>query len=191
MVAGSSIEFFATEDDLQERLIHPDLKERYQFIMSTSCLNEKNIILNSPKDLIPYLPKYTGRDNGILFLVLNKVDEAHIRTIKMNDGSGVKYSASQAFNVNGIEVVLGGNVSDKILMSQIRTTGETTTAKDSFKLFKKIFIRNSRQTKENRYVMPDALAQLKNGARLVEDSNNDARWDVKLEDLKPERAKKG
>lgn len=187
MVAGSAIEFFATEDDLQERLSHPDLKEKYKFVMSTSCLNEKNIICNSPIDLIPYLPKYTGRDIGIIFLVLNNADEVCIRTIKMNDGSGVKHSASQAFNVNGIEIVLGGNVSDKILMSQIRTTGETAAAKDNFKLFKKIFIKNAKLTKENRYVMPDALAQLKNGARLVENLNNDAKWDVKLEDLKPER----
>lgn len=185
MAAGSGIEFFATEDDLQERLSHPDLKENYQFITSLSRLNEESIILNSPKDLITYLPKYTGRDFAVIFLVLNKLDKINIQAIKMIDGSGVKYSASQGFNVNGIEIVLGGDVSNKILMSQIRTTGETTIAKENFKLFKKIFIKNARLTKENRYVMPDALAQLGNGARLVERLNNDPKWDVKLDDLKP------
>jgi hypothetical protein len=98
----------------------------------------------------------------------------------MQDGSGIKISSDQLYNPHAIMIRLGGEIeSERTLTAMsVNTTGETPEAKELFKAFKKVVLRNAKYI-EGFYVLPHAMEKWEHGWRLTPSAQNPSALDLK------------
>lgn len=167
-VGGSMIAFFADEQDLLRLFKLFDKVDQLIYTKSLSKVGEQNEQFFSAANLTDYLVSFDKPVQSNVFLVTSPSTVLHKREIVMSDGSGIKLTVDQINNYDSIEILLGGEAnSSTIVTTTIRTTGETKIAKDLFREFKKIVVKNSAKI-GTYYVMSNALNKLEQGWRLAQ-----------------------
>lgn len=175
---GSEVRFYSDIEDM--RALVKDFKNGRAFIF-TKTLSELDAPLTNfddPECLMRYLRTDHPQHSNV-FLITEKDVEVNVRSITMQDGSGIKLKASQPFNPDGVLIRLGGQLREVLIATSINTTAETARARKIFKVLKKLVTANAEYI-DGFYVLPGALEKLQNGWRLTPDPGFS-----RIDDLKP------
>ena len=169
---GKSCYFYADERDLSELLKEFRELGDYKYVQIRSPLNESNLVLSDPVELLPFAkvtPENPTRAHS--FLVVEKDQEIFEREITLKDGSGVRKIADQNNNFDSIVLAFGGDAGDQtLIMSDINTVGDTATAVEMHKKFRKLVTAKTKKVGGKgspHLLMPGAVEKLKAGWRLA------------------------
>jgi hypothetical protein len=176
---GSEIRVYADPADMKQLLNLFDQIGGLAFTEALSRLNAPPARFTDPRDLINYL-RNTMLGHGGIFLVTRAGDAIVQMVLTMQDGSGTKVSTHQPFNPHAIMINLGGELEGDrtVVATSVNTTGETPKAKELFKAFKKLVLRNAEYI-NGFYVMPRALEKLDSGWRLTPEPQHSRSLDLK------------
>jgi len=167
-MSGSMIEFFADLIDLKNLFNEIDEDGEFIYTASLSEVDKNNNQFTSASNLIGYLVSYDKPVQTNVFLITLPSTILNERKIRMKDGSGFKTKIDQNYNLDAIEILLGGEAAlETIVTTTIRTTGETKIAKDLFRKFKIKMVKKSTKVGANYYVLPNAMEKLRAGWRLT------------------------
>lgn len=180
-MSGSSLEFYGDTADLELLFRAFKAVGHYFYTEALSEINEKNRQYRKPECLASHLVSYQHPQQSSVFMITDTSKEIIFRDIKMKDGPGIKRMASQNFNPDAIEILLGGEAAPRtIVTTTLRTTGETNQAKDTFKAFRKIVANASVKVGPNYRVLPSALKKLQDGWRLTPGIEYSSDLDLKI-----------
>ena len=170
---GSSCEIYADNNDLNNLFGEIEKIGPFKYIKMTSELNKDNACYYSSIELLKYA-------TGDAFLVVDADKDVVSRTIDLIDGSGHKNRVDQDFNEDSICITLGGDIrNNTIIVTVFDTLGESSRAKEVFKIFKKTIMKNTKKVNRSR-IMPSALEKLQNGWRLTQGETYSRELDVVL-----------
>lgn len=185
---GRSAEFYADKEDLKVLLQQFAELDNFLYISKLGVVNEKLFETKNPRKLFEKVDIDYGLTNfREQFLVFDNNAEIVERTLKMVDGSGFKKTLSQVFNFDTVELRLGGvSGSDKIVMSDICTMGDSVRSLEMHKVFKKLImkmtVRIGRKGVPLR-LMPSAAHKVKAGWDLVRYHPSSLPLKISTEDL--------
>ena len=178
-MAGSSIQFFGDSEDLQKLFQLFDDNFDVIYTERASAVNQDNNQYDSASILQKFLVSHEDPVQKSVFNISEPSIDLIFREIEMTDGSGIKKVIDQNYNPDLIQILLGGEAaSDTLVITTLRTTGETQYAKDLYKKFKKVITKKSARIKSF-YLLPNSYEKLKQGWRLAQGISHNPMYDLK------------
>lgn len=130
-MSGSTMNLYLSKGDLSDLCRVLEDIGPHNFTEVTSKLDEQNSQFTQPLSLSGFLVTYDKPNQLSCFLISEASLSLNSREIKMKDGSGVKTIIDQNYNIDTIEILLGGEAAPKVIVATtLRTTGETKVARD-------------------------------------------------------------
>jgi hypothetical protein len=179
---GSEARFYADLEDMSELLKSFNNAGSFKYTETLSQVGASLTSFDDAKGMMRYL-RTTHPQPSNVFLITGRAVEINTQEITMKDGSGVKIKADQLCNPDAVLIKLGGELKRILVATSINTTADTSKAKQTFNLLKKIVVVNA-QYADGFYILPAALEKLRDGWRLTPDPGFSRTEDMKTAAIK-------
>jgi len=166
-MAGSQLYIYADRADLALLFEAFDRHAPLAYTETLSALNHDSRQFTSAAALLEFAVDHARPMRTSIFLIAPAGLPLRPREVRMRDGSGYKQHFEETFNPEAIDIVVGGEAGPATLVvTKLRTNGETQAARSLFQGLKKIV--TARATRiDGAWVMPGALEKFDAGWRLT------------------------
>lgn len=166
-MAGSQLYIYADRADLALLFDAFDRHAPLVYTETLSELNRDSRQFTSATALLDFAVDHARPMRTSIFLITPAGLPLLPREVRMSDGSGRKQSFRETFNPEAIDIVVGGEAGPAtIVVTKLRTNGETPAARSLIQALKKIATARSTRI-DGAWVMPGALEKFDAGWRLT------------------------